>query len=87
MEALEPLAVAFQNMGELGKSLEVLEQILKVNENRADILAQMGAIYLKLGMRSQGVSRYTRAADLYEEKGLHTEAQICRNEAKKAMRN
>jgi len=87
VEALEPLAIAFQNIGELGKSLEALEQILKVTENRPDILAQMGSIYLILGMRSQGVSRYTRAADLYEEKGLHTEAQTCRDIAKKAMRN
>jgi len=82
-DAYEHLSIAFQMIGENGKSLKSLEKLLELNSKRPETLAQMGAIYFKLGLRSKGTSSYMKAADIYEEKGLVKEAQKHRNLAKK----
>lgn len=83
-EALEHLALSFQKTGALGKSLETYKRILTINLERPDVLAQMGAIYFKFGLKLQGISCNMKAADLYEKNGLFEKAQSCRNKTKKA---
>lgn len=83
-EALEYLARSFQKIGALGKNLETFKRILTINSKQPEILGQMGAIYFNLGLRSQGISCYMKAADLYEKNGWFEKAQSCRKKANKA---
>ena len=66
-------AVAYRNIGDLGKMVQVLEKLVVANSKNAQYRAELGSAYFQVGQKEKAIDEFKKAAEL--EPGFKAQAE------------